>query len=464
MFSVAPTLGNSSVTGAPAQAVREAPHVAVLELERRAERLEPGQVHVDRARTEVVASGQRNSRLAAPREQRTEHADRRAHALDEVIRRLGMELVRRAQRDGGALAFALDADRAEQLGHRRHVSDARDVRQHVLTRREQRRSHEKQSRVLRSRDRHFAGERPVGPHQDSIHAVSMLDPRRHALANAPHAQEHRSRWPASSTASPSHPRACSSRATTSFTRCVKRTVRSPLTEARSPRTTARRHRGWAHGRDDRVLARGAVLRLPLRSAHAARAAQPRDRRHPMVGAARTARPARLDRARGALRGRADRRLPQHASHPDDRVRRRRIRIERPRPRRLARDRAVRRGARVDHRRDGRPPGSPSSHPRPRDRRSDRLRDRRARAVARVAHGVADRRPAARHGTRDPRGCRGRRGDAGRLARVRDQPPRDGDRARRRGCASSRCRSPTSASGDGDSSTSCRCSGCCSFPV
>ena len=114
MFSVAPTLGNSSVIGAPLKPIGEAPDVAVLELEGRAERLETGQVHVDRARTEVVASGQRNSRLAAPRKQRTEHADRPAHALDEVIRRLGMELVRRAQRDGGALAFALDSDRAEQ--------------------------------------------------------------------------------------------------------------------------------------------------------------------------------------------------------------------------------------------------------------------------------------------------------------------------------------------------------------
>ena len=46
----------------------------------RAHRLEPAQVHVDLAAADVVAAGQRDPRLAAAREQRTEHVERRAHA------------------------------------------------------------------------------------------------------------------------------------------------------------------------------------------------------------------------------------------------------------------------------------------------------------------------------------------------------------------------------------------------
>ena len=150
MFSVAPTLGNSSVTAAPRKPVGEAADIAVLELEGRAERLEARQVHVDRPRTEVVATRERDAGLAAPGEQGTEHADRRPHPLDQVIRRLGVDLVRRAKADRGAFTLALDADRAEQLGHRGDVRDARDVGEDVLTRCEQRRRHQQQRRVLRS--------------------------------------------------------------------------------------------------------------------------------------------------------------------------------------------------------------------------------------------------------------------------------------------------------------------------
>ena len=59
MFSVAPTLGKSKRDVGAVQPVGEGLDVAVAELERRAHRLEAGDVHVDRAGAEVVAAGQR---------------------------------------------------------------------------------------------------------------------------------------------------------------------------------------------------------------------------------------------------------------------------------------------------------------------------------------------------------------------------------------------------------------------
>ncbi len=88
--------------------------------------------------------GKGDASLTTPGEQRTEHADRRPHPLDQVIGRLGMDLVRRAEADRGAVTLALDADRPEQLGHGGDVGDARDVGEDVLTGCEQRRRHQQQ--------------------------------------------------------------------------------------------------------------------------------------------------------------------------------------------------------------------------------------------------------------------------------------------------------------------------------
>ena len=74
------------------QAIGERLEVAVAELERRAHRLEPGHVHVDRPGAEVVAAGQRQPHVPAPGEQRTEHVDRGPDPLDELVRRDGREV------------------------------------------------------------------------------------------------------------------------------------------------------------------------------------------------------------------------------------------------------------------------------------------------------------------------------------------------------------------------------------
>ena len=70
-FSVAPTLGNSSTTRAPGQAVGARLDEAVHDVELDAHRLEPAEVHVELAAADVVATGHGDARLTAAREQRT---------------------------------------------------------------------------------------------------------------------------------------------------------------------------------------------------------------------------------------------------------------------------------------------------------------------------------------------------------------------------------------------------------
>ena len=86
MFSVAPTLGKANVIVGAVQPVGRRLELAVAELERRPHRLQPGDVHVDRAGAEVVAAGHRQPHPAAAREQRAEHVDRRPDPLDQLVR------------------------------------------------------------------------------------------------------------------------------------------------------------------------------------------------------------------------------------------------------------------------------------------------------------------------------------------------------------------------------------------
>ena len=60
-------------------------------------RLQAAEVHVELAAPDVVAAGQRDARLAAAREQRAEHVDRRPHPADEVVGRLGGQPARRCR-------------------------------------------------------------------------------------------------------------------------------------------------------------------------------------------------------------------------------------------------------------------------------------------------------------------------------------------------------------------------------
>ena len=156
MFSVAPTLGNGERDVGAVQPVGGRLDLAVAELERRAHRLQPGDVHVDRPGAEVVAAGHRQAHPAAAGEQRAEHVDRRPDALDELVRARPASRspsLRRRSTPGDRRPTTADADRLQQLAEDRHVDDRRHVRQLVLAVGEDRRRHQLEHGVLGARAR-----------------------------------------------------------------------------------------------------------------------------------------------------------------------------------------------------------------------------------------------------------------------------------------------------------------------
>ena len=96
-FSVAPTLGKSSVTCARVQAVRRGDRIdeAVAGADLDAELGQPADVHVDLARADVAPARHRDARLPVTRHERAEHGDRRAHLRDHLVGRLEAGQVRR---------------------------------------------------------------------------------------------------------------------------------------------------------------------------------------------------------------------------------------------------------------------------------------------------------------------------------------------------------------------------------
>ena len=105
--------------------------VAVRDLDLGAHRLEAAQVHVDLAAADVVAA---RAARRAPAPQRAssgpEHVERRAHARDELVRRLGRELAARVDaHDVGRRLLDLRAGRAQQVDHHVEVADGRHVAQ-----------------------------------------------------------------------------------------------------------------------------------------------------------------------------------------------------------------------------------------------------------------------------------------------------------------------------------------------
>ena len=130
-------------------------------------------MHVDLAAADVVAAGQRDARLTAPGEQRTEHVERRPHASDELVRCFGPELAARVDADRRVgQQLDLGTDRTQELGHHFEVAHRRHVAQGGDARCEQRRGHLLGARVLRrARDRDLAVQRAVGAHSKRVMSV-----------------------------------------------------------------------------------------------------------------------------------------------------------------------------------------------------------------------------------------------------------------------------------------------------
>ena len=136
-----------------------------------AHRLEPAEVHVELAAADVVAAGHRDARLAAAREQRSEHVDRRAHARDELVRRLRVQRRGRRRCCSSVGAGPLDgrADGAQHVDHHVEVGDGIEVAQRRDAGREQRRRHLLGARVLgRARHAHRAVQRTAGADDEGV--------------------------------------------------------------------------------------------------------------------------------------------------------------------------------------------------------------------------------------------------------------------------------------------------------
>ena len=162
MFSQPVTVGMSSTIVAPLQPLRLDIDVAVLERDLRAHRLEPLQVLIDRPRADRAPAGHRHARPPVARDQRPEHEHARAHRLHQVVRRLELGLLlagRRRDRERRAFVARLDvpAEHAQQLRHRPHVGELRDVLERRRPRRQQRRRQQRQRGVLGAADRDLAG-------------------------------------------------------------------------------------------------------------------------------------------------------------------------------------------------------------------------------------------------------------------------------------------------------------------
>ena len=114
---VAPTDTLGKITRAPVQALGRLGHdVAAVDLDLGAQRLEAHQVQVDRPRADGAAAGQGDARLPAARQQRAQHPEARAHAVDHLVGRRGVDDVARREVEGlaevgrGIGALAVDSE------------------------------------------------------------------------------------------------------------------------------------------------------------------------------------------------------------------------------------------------------------------------------------------------------------------------------------------------------------------
>ena len=107
-------------------------HVAVLDHDLGAHRLQALDVLVDRARADRAAAGQRDRGLAEARQQRAERQHRGAHGLDQLVGRFGRTQPGRIDADAcrRSSRSTRHAHVADQLEHGRHVLQARHVLQH----------------------------------------------------------------------------------------------------------------------------------------------------------------------------------------------------------------------------------------------------------------------------------------------------------------------------------------------
>ena len=138
----------------------------------------PAEVHVELAAADVVAARHRDPRLAAAREQRAEHVDRRAHPRDELVGRLRRAAAptRRSCSSRSPVHVDVGTDRAQHVDHHVEVGDAIDVAQRGDTGREERGRHLLEARGSWSRPRRGRARRAGAP-RGTTNASVIAGPR-----------------------------------------------------------------------------------------------------------------------------------------------------------------------------------------------------------------------------------------------------------------------------------------------
>ena len=183
-------------------------HVAAVDLDLGAQRLEPHQVQVDRARADGAAAGHGHARLPAARQQRAQHPEARAHAVDHLVGRGGVDDVARGEVEGlaevgggiGALAVdgEVDAVVAQDARQRDDVGKVGNVLERQPLGREQAGDHQRQGGVLGAGDGERAGEALAADDADAIHGngpVSCRVQSRWLDATLSHNTGEKWRWP-----------------------------------------------------------------------------------------------------------------------------------------------------------------------------------------------------------------------------------------------------------------------------
>ncbi len=304
--------------------------------------------------------------MAAPREQRAEHVDRRPDPFDQLVRRDRRQVA--VVGEDQPTGFGSDdrhADRAEQFRHDRHVDDLGDVAQLERPVGQQRGRHQLQHRVLGARHDHFTRQRTGVADHDQRFGITGSGSRARIRDGGGRDRIHRHQYAPPVPAAgrtvtrvwPDEPDVAAALEQPRDDLVLERqTPDGTFEQADGPflEYERRLERSDGNARRDHPLPHlDPVVQL------AVRAAGPRARRAPVapaappccssgesvVGAARPADRTPDPRPRTARRGVDELGVHQHAVHPDRQVRGRRLRCRQLGRRRRRLDRARRHRAR-----------------------------------------------------------------------------------------------------------------------
>jgi hypothetical protein len=143
--------------------------VAMVEIDFGAHRLQTLDVLIDRAEPDGTSSGQRYTRLSAPREQRPERQDRRPHGLHHLVRSQRPVHLPRRQCQRPVVRFHPHAHLREQRAHGANVVQLRQIVERERFWREQCGAQNRQRRVFRAGNGNLTLERDAALDREFFH-------------------------------------------------------------------------------------------------------------------------------------------------------------------------------------------------------------------------------------------------------------------------------------------------------